>query len=1693
MCRLLLAGTLLTITLWAGAFAQASCISPKNPIEAENCLPGNPPGDWQVDSTGDPTIQGFATDISVNAGQTIGFKVKTDASQYALEIFRLGYYAGLGARKITVISPSVQLPQIQPACITDNSTYLMDCGNWGLSASWQVPSNAVSGVYLVHLVRRDTGGESQIFFIVRNDSRHSDVLYQTSDLTWQAYNNYGGHSLYGSNGFDLANRAYKVSYNRPSNTRALEAATFIFNAEYPMIRFLEANGYDVSYFTGVDAVRNSSLLINHKIYLSSGHDEYWDGTQRANVQAARDSGVNLAFFSGNEVFWKTRWESSIDGTGTPYRTLVCYKETLANAVIDPMDPPTWTGTWRDTRFSPPADGGHPENALTGTLFMVNGPGADNTDLPIKIPAADGKMRFWRNTAVANLGANQIATMPAGTLGYEWDVDADNGSRPAGIIDLSTATYNLTTDYLLDFGGLYGPGTATHHATLYRAASGALVFGSGTVQWAWGLDSNHDGDINPDPDPSMQQATVNLFADMGVQPATLIAGLQSATQSTDTQAPVSAITSPIQGAVVNSGTAVLISGTAADSGGGIVGGVEVSVDAGQTWHPAIGRETWSYSWTPNKVGTATLISRAVDDSGNLERPSGSVQVQVNPQVCPCSIWSPSTTPSLADSGDTGSIEVGVKFRADNDGLITGVRFYKATTNTGTHIAHLWTSSGMLLGTATFTNESGSGWQQVSFGNAIPITANTSYVVSYFSAGGHYSVDPSYFLGKAADNPPVHGLANGVDGPNGLYVYTSTAGVFPTNSFSGANYWVDIVYVNGSTFNVGGNLAGTGGAGATVTLSGAANAVVTSDNSGNYRFSGLLNGSYTVTPSNAGVTFNPSSQAVTLNGISLNNVNFTATVTNPLTISGTISGAGGPGAAVNLAGAAFLATTADSNGNYSFSGLLAGSYTVTPSRSGYIFNPDNRAVTLTNVNMSGVNFNSQICTCTSIWAQSVVPTLVDSGDGNSLEIGTKFRSDVAGSVLALRFYKAAANTGSHIGHLWSSNGTLLGTATFTNESAAGWQQATLSHTVALAANTTYIVSYFAPVGHYSADGNYFSSGTDNPPLHALANGADGPNGVYLYSKSPGFPTNSYNSSNYWVDVVFTPNSPHKLSGTISGPGGPGATVTLAGAGTGTTTADTSGNYTFLNVADGSYIVTPSLPGFAYTVSTQSVTVSGADLTGINFTTLSNCPCDMVWQGSTTPSVVDSKDGGAVNLGVKFRADSDGYIIGLRFYKSALNTGTHIGTLWSKTGTSLGSVTFNGESGSGWQQALFANPIAVTAKTTYVASYLAPAGHYSAANNYFASAGVDSPPLHALASGVDGPNGVYAYGSNTIFPTSTYQAGNYWVDVIFTPGSTHAISGTIAGAGGPGATVNLTGSSNAVTTADSSGNYTFSGLANGSYTITPSQSGYVFTVSNQTVTLAGANVTGVNFTTVQNCPCNTVWPLSTQPALIDSGDGGSVNLGVRFRADSDGYIIGLRFYKATLNTGTHVGALWSNSGTQLSSAIFTGESASGWQQVLFGSPVPVSANKTYVASYIAPAGHYSANSGFFASTGTDNPPLHALVDGFDGANGVYLYGKSLAFPNQTYRSANYWVDVIYAGTQTYTIAGTISGPGGPGATVKLTGAANAATTADANGNYSFGGLANGNYTVTPSNTGHVFTPVNQAVTINNSHALNVNFTSQ
>jgi len=156
---------------------------------------------------------------------------------------------------------------------------------------------------------------------------------------------------------------------------------------------------------------------------------------------------------------------------------------------------------------------------------------------------------------------------------------------------------------------------------------------------------------------------------------------------------------------------------------------------------------------------------------------------------------------------------------------------------------------------------------------------------------------------------------------------------------------------------------------------------------------------------------------------------------------------------------------------------------------------------------------------------------------------------------------------------------------------------------------------------------------------------------------------------------------------------------------------------------------------------------------------------------------------------------------------------------------------------------------------------------------------------------------------------------------------------------------------------------------------------------------------------------------PAVAADADTSSVEVGVKFRSSVAGYVRGIRFYKGAANTGTHTGALWArtgaSTGTKLAQATFVGETASGWQTVLFATPVAVSANTTYVASYHAPNGRYSQDTSYFASAATTSGPLTALQDGTDGANGVYRYGSTVAYPNQSYSASNYWVDVVFSTT--------------------------------------------------------------------------------
>jgi hypothetical protein len=1514
--------------------SAAVCTPPvTNKVACENTQPGDDPSTWQIDGAGDESIQGYATQMSVTPGQTINFKIKSDTSNYRIDILRLGWYGGDGARRWAKdLVPSSPAPQ--PACNTYSDTGLVDCGNWSVSASWPVPSTAVSGVYVAYLHRLDTGGASQIIFVVRDDTSHSAVLLQTSDATWQAYNTYGGNSLYTCTvacppGEPAAYKAaYKVSYNRPSTIAVDDGGrSSMFNgAEYPMIRFMERNGYDVSYTSEIDTELRGSLIKNHKLFISQGHDEYVSATQRANIQAARDAGVNLAYFTANEMFWKTRYENSVDGTNTPARTLVAYKDTHFK---EQQDPVAWTGTWRDNRWASTADNVRPENALSGQSFTVNSGTSE-----IVVGSAFSKLRIWRNTDAAHLSGSQTVTLGTDTLGYEWDEDVDNGFRPAGVFDMSSTTVS-NAEIFSDYGSSTKIGAATHSLTMYKAPSGARVFNAGTIQWAWGLD---DQNIWGFPvDQNMQQATINILADLGAQPATLMSGMSSASASTDTTAPTATLRAPSSSYA--DGTKVTLSGTATDFGGGQVAGVEVSTDGGTTYHPADGTTSWTYTWVAHGSPTSTIRVRAVDDSGNLGTATSGTTVTI---TCPCSLWGDNISPPDGDAGDPTPVEVGMKFKSDTYGAITGIRYYKTAANTGTHTGSLWSADGDRLAQVTFTNESSTGWQTATLSNPVSVLPGTTYVVSYFAPNGHYVATADYFYrlpapgpsgGSIADSAPLHALRSGgtssTSTTNGLYSYAGTS-AFPTNSSNATNYWVDVKFTPtaapGTPSSVTAIAAGktsvdvrwtapsTGGAPTSYkitpyigTTAQTALAVTTSAPASSKTVAGLTTGTtysfsvQAINPAGSGTASSRSNTVTPLNAV---------IPTAPLDVT-----------AKPATRAAQVDWDApESNGDSTLTGYVVTPYVGTTAQAATTVSAANTSATVSDLTngsaytfkvqaVNGVGTGPASAASGALTPQATIfdlatPANPDGGDTSPVEVGTKFKADYNGTITGVRFYKGAGNTGIHVGSLWSATGTRLAQVTFTNESDTGWQMATFSSPVTITANTTYVVSVFDPSGHYSASGGALASPVDNGMLHTIADSVS-PNGVYAYTTTGTFPTASYNATNYSVDVLYAVPLPGTVTG-VTGAQASGTSVAL------TWNAPSSGGPVT------AYRITP------YVGSTAQAT-------------------------TTVPATT-----------------------------SATVTDLHNGTGYQFTVTALNA---NG-----------AGP--ASAKSATITPFAAqPPG---APTNVTAAAATKQARVAWTAPAADGGSAITSY---TVTPYD-----------------------------GAAAQASVTASASATSA-------TVTGLTNGkAYTFKVRATNAIGTGSYSTASAAAT-------------PEATLQDFAT-PATVDSNDTNGVELGMKFNTDFAGQATGVRFYKATANTGTHVGSLWSAGGTRLAQVTFANETASGWQSATFATPVTLTPGTTYVVSYNAPNGHYSVTSGGL-STGDDNPPLHALADTVS-PNGVFGYGPAGTFPTGSFNASDYGVDVLFdpakapgtasgvtatAGSGSATVSWTAPSTGGPVSSYKIT----------------------------------------------------------
>jgi hypothetical protein len=443
------------------------------PITAENRLPGS---DAYVLSK--PAlaaeVEGYASAVSVVAGETLGVFVNVARAQNVrCDVYRVGHYQGLGARLVVACDRVHVSPQPKPTLALD--TGLIEC-HWDGAFMLLVEPSWVTGYYLCKLTN-DDGFESYVPFIVRESERTAPFLVQASVTTWQAYNLWGGLSLYlnrlPSDSAYQAVRAYQVSFDRPYAPEA-----DIGSVEHAFVRFIEQMGYDVGYTTNVDVDRAPELLAGRLLFATVGHDEYWSLGERNSVQAARDAGLCLAFFSGNTAFRRIRFDSS--SSGVERRVITCYK----SASLDPkQDAPDTT-----TSFSEEPNP-RPENELLGVSWQ----GWSNLQGYSFVVSAPDHWIYEGTGVKANDSLGHV-------IGNEWDIVSDNGLSPEGLEIVGDSTA------LNEYGYL-----ARATATVYYPTPNSFVFAAATIGWANGLGNPRMIDAR------LQRVTENIFLRAGLFP------------------------------------------------------------------------------------------------------------------------------------------------------------------------------------------------------------------------------------------------------------------------------------------------------------------------------------------------------------------------------------------------------------------------------------------------------------------------------------------------------------------------------------------------------------------------------------------------------------------------------------------------------------------------------------------------------------------------------------------------------------------------------------------------------------------------------------------------------------------------------------------------------------------------------------------------------------------------------------------------------------------------------------------------------------------------------------------------------------------------------------------------------------------------------------------------------------------------
>jgi hypothetical protein len=412
-----------------------------------------------LDSGRSTAIEGYCSAPSVLAGRQMTIHVSTNpATEFNIDIYRLGYYGGLGARLITSLGPLPGITQTEPT--PDAESRLVEC-RWKPSIEVTVADDWLSGVYLGKLTRCDDGNEHYVLFVVR-DEREADIIVQCSDFTWQAYNRWpSAYSLY-SNGRDNLTAYYgteiAASFDRPylSTTHFAPAVPgtgeyFVF--EYPFTFWIESMGYDVTYCSNLDTHRGTALTSRAKAFLSVGHDEYWTRGVYDTLKATIDDGVSVGFFCGNSCCFEIDLR---DGTGGKDRT-ISRKDRFRKSVRDGYVPHPDELEFRKQYPFPleaPDDG-----ALMGArnVWPVEGCGDWICSAP----------DHWVFEGTGMMEGEGIPNL----VGHEWH------GAPNDIPGLEIVSRGPTIESI-------GPGEYT--ATVYPGPSGNIVFNASTCWWGTGL-------------------------------------------------------------------------------------------------------------------------------------------------------------------------------------------------------------------------------------------------------------------------------------------------------------------------------------------------------------------------------------------------------------------------------------------------------------------------------------------------------------------------------------------------------------------------------------------------------------------------------------------------------------------------------------------------------------------------------------------------------------------------------------------------------------------------------------------------------------------------------------------------------------------------------------------------------------------------------------------------------------------------------------------------------------------------------------------------------------------------------------------------------------------------------------------------------------------------------------------------------